>query len=85
MSTPSGIECANAIDVTSAFELLTPQEARVLRHLAEGSFNKEIAFQIGIKETTVKAHVSAVLRKLKCANRTQAAIFYRESQASQEH
>lgn len=51
---------------------LTPRQAKVLRLVCEGRFNKEIAFELAISEATVKAHVSAVLRKLRVHSRTQA-------------
>ncbi len=54
---------------------LTPQQTRVLTMLAEGLLNKQIAFELGVSEATVKAHVSAVLQKLGVDSRTQAVIF----------
>ena len=42
--------------------------------LRQGLLNKQIAFDLGVGETTVKAHVSEILRKLKVASRTQAVI-----------
>lgn len=53
---------------------LTPQQTRVLTMLAEGLLNKQIAFELGVSEATVKAHVSAVLQKLGVDSRTQAVI-----------
>jgi DNA-binding NarL/FixJ family response regulator len=53
---------------------LTPQQVRVLMMLGEGLLNKQIAFQLGVSEATVKAHVSAVLQKLRVESRTQAVI-----------
>jgi DNA-binding NarL/FixJ family response regulator len=53
---------------------LTPQQRRVLELLVTGKLNKEIAFELDIAETTVKAHVSSVLHKLKVYSRTQAVI-----------
>ncbi len=53
---------------------LTPQQLRVLNMLRDGLLNKQIAFELDVGETTVKAHVSEVLRKLKVISRTQAAI-----------
>lgn len=57
---------------------LTPQEGRVLEHLAEGVSNREIAERVGTTEKTVKNHVSTILRKLGLENRTQAALFMAE-------
>ena len=53
---------------------LTPQQLRVLLLLAEGLLNKQIADQLGLAENTVKIHVTAVLHKLECRSRTQAAV-----------
>lgn len=53
---------------------LTPQQLRVLSMLRQGLLNKQIAHELGVGETTVKAHVSEILRKLDVASRTQAVI-----------
>ncbi len=53
---------------------LTPQQMRVLAMLGEGLLNKQIAFELGVSEATIKAHVSAVLLKLEVDSRTQAVI-----------
>lgn len=57
---------------------LTPQQYRVLELVARGRLNKQIAAELAIEETTVKAHVSAALAKLGVRNRTQASIVFRE-------
>ena len=54
--------------------LLTPQQVRVLMMLSEGLLNKQIAYELGVSEATVKAHVSAILQKLRVDSRTQAVI-----------
>jgi len=51
---------------------LTPREIDVLRRLAQGQANKQIAAQLGITERTVKFHVSSIFRKLDASNRTEA-------------
>jgi len=51
---------------------LTPQQKIILNHIIEGSANKQIAYALNLSESTVKAHVSAVLRKLGVGSRTQA-------------
>jgi len=56
-------------------EKLTTRETEVLRLLAEGKANKEIAVSLNISETTVKSHVSNVLMKLGLTSRTQAALY----------
>ena len=53
---------------------LTPQQLRVLLGMAEGKLNKQIAFEMGIAEQTVKDHVTVILRKLGATNRTQAVL-----------
>lgn len=53
---------------------LTPQQVRVLLCIADGLLNKQIAHQLGLAENTVKVHVTAVLKKLECHSRTQAAV-----------
>lgn len=57
---------------------LTPQQLRVLNMLTEGKLNKQIAYELDVTEATVKAHVSAILRKLGVHSRTQAVIIARE-------
>jgi DNA-binding NarL/FixJ family response regulator len=56
-------------------EKLTDRETEVLRLLAEGKANKEIARELSISETTVKTHVSNILMKLDVPSRTQAALY----------
>ncbi|WP_140719652.1 MULTISPECIES: LuxR C-terminal-related transcriptional regulator [Gammaproteobacteria] len=53
---------------------LTPQQFRVLLCLADGLLNKQIAHELGLAENTVKVHVTAILKKLDCYSRTQAAV-----------
>jgi DNA-binding NarL/FixJ family response regulator len=53
---------------------LTPQQVRVLMMLSAGLLNKQIAYELGVSEATVKAHVSAILQKLGVDSRTQAVI-----------
>lgn len=55
-------------------EKLTEREMDVLRLLAQGKANKEIAFSLNVGETTVKSHVSNILMKFNVQSRTQAAI-----------
>lgn len=57
---------------------LTQGELRVFQLLAKGKSNKIIAYELGIKESTVKAHITAILRKLRVFSRTQAVIAARE-------
>jgi len=55
-------------------EALTDRETEVLRLLARGKANKQIASELFVEEKTVKAHVSSILRKLGVHSRTQAAL-----------
>jgi two-component system, NarL family, nitrate/nitrite response regulator NarL len=54
---------------------LTAREVDILRQLVRGGSNKVIAHELGISEATVKVHLKSLLRKLRVANRTQAAIW----------
>ncbi|WP_139973378.1 MULTISPECIES: response regulator transcription factor [Brucella/Ochrobactrum group] len=77
--TPPDIELDHSHDpeieaVIARLRTLTPQQTRVLTMLAEGLLNKQIAYELGVSEATVKAHVSAVLQKLGVDSRTQAVI-----------
>lgn len=56
-------------------DTLTKRELEVLKLLAEGLFNKEIAFTLAISEKTVKNHVSNIFKKINVSDRTQAAVF----------
>ncbi|GIL01739.1 MAG: DNA-binding response regulator [Alphaproteobacteria bacterium] len=77
--TPANV-AADAEEDSEFFELaerlrtLTPQQSKVLGMLGEGLLNKQIAYELGVSEATVKAHVSAVLLKLGVDSRTQAVI-----------
>jgi len=54
---------------------VTPREAQVLRHIALGLSNREIASSLGISVETVKEHVQNILRKIEAVDRTQAAVW----------
>ena len=62
------------LDVAQRLGDLTPQQFRVLMMLADGLLNKQIAFELDISEATVKAHMTAIFRKLDVSNRTQAVL-----------
>jgi DNA-binding NarL/FixJ family response regulator len=79
MWTPPDVELAGEADADSAAVIqrlatLTPQQVRVLMMLLTGLLNKQIAYELGVSEATVKAHVSAILQKLGVESRTQAVI-----------
>ncbi|GAB1480703.1 response regulator transcription factor [Paracoccaceae bacterium] len=59
--------------------LLTRQQARILQLICEGKLNKQIAYDLNIAETTVKAHVTAIMRKLGVLSRTQAVLIAKEA------
>ncbi|SMD18910.1 response regulator transcription factor [Rhizobium sp. RU36D] len=61
-------------DLINRLRTLTPQQSRVLGMLGEGLLNKQIAYELGVSEATIKAHVSAILLKLNVDSRTQAVI-----------
>ena len=68
---------SRATDETALVERLqslTPQQFRVLMMIAEGLLNKQIAYELEVSEATIKAHVTAILRKLAVQNRTQAVL-----------
>jgi DNA-binding NarL/FixJ family response regulator len=65
-------------DFESKLGKLTPSELRVLELMSEGCANKMIAFELNIKESTVKTHVTSLLRKLDVFNRTQAVLTAKE-------
>lgn len=61
--------------VASGASRLSPRERDILREIASGASNKEIARTLRIAETTVKIHVQHILRKLNLTSRVQAAVF----------
>jgi DNA-binding NarL/FixJ family response regulator len=79
--TPSGYHAprANAqsdddLRIARRIADLTPQQFRVLGMLCSGLLNKQIAYELDVSEATVKAHVTAILRKLGVTTRTQAVL-----------
>ncbi|WDE00699.1 response regulator transcription factor [Thalassomonas actiniarum] len=64
---------------------LTPQQYTVLELIADGQLNKQIAYRLNIRETTVKKHVSAILAKFEINNRTQAGIAFQQLNAAHHH
>lgn len=76
---PMGGTRADAVQRLSS---LTNQQARILELICEGRLNKQIAFELSIAETTVKAHVTAIMRKLGVQSRTQAVLVAQEAKFS---
>jgi DNA-binding NarL/FixJ family response regulator len=77
---PNGASSAMARRLAS----LTPQQIRVLMMLSQGLLNKQIAYELGVSEATVKAHVSAIFQKLGVESRTQAVILATKIETAQE-
>lgn len=69
-----GVDDPETADLMRRLASLTPQQVRVLTMLSDGLLNKQIAYELGVSEATVKAHVSAILQKLGVESRTQAVI-----------
>ncbi|CUS41178.1 Transcriptional regulator, LuxR family [hydrothermal vent metagenome] len=63
-----------AMDLAVRLATLTPQQFRVLTMMADGMLNKQIAYDLEVSEATIKAHVTAIFRKLGVRTRTQAVI-----------
>jgi len=86
--TPPDVDLSTAADddtrdLVAKLSTLTPQQVRVLMMLSEGLLNKQIAYELGVSEATVKAHVSAILQKLGVESRTQAVIAAAKIEAGQ--
>lgn len=62
-------------DTDELFVPLSPREMEILEHVTRGLSNKEIAYKLGISHQTVKNHMTAILRKLRVDDRTQAAVY----------
>src|SRR5690606_3536019 len=67
-----------AREASAGLASLTPQQFRVLTMVCEGLLNKQIAYQLNVSEATVKAHVTAIFRKLGVRTRTQAALLLQQ-------
>ncbi|PWR02646.1 DNA-binding response regulator [Meridianimarinicoccus roseus] len=74
-----GAQGAEPDDAVSRLSSLTNQQARILRLICDGKLNKQIAFDLSIAETTVKAHVTAIMRKLGVQSRTQAVLIAQQA------
>ena len=64
-----------APDSEDLFVPLSPREMEILEYVTRGLSNKEIAYKLGISHQTVKNHMTAILRKLRVDDRTQAAVY----------
>jgi DNA-binding NarL/FixJ family response regulator len=65
---PSAAACAIAA--------LTPAQGRVLAAVATGKLNKQIAFELGVSESTIKSHLFSIFKKIGVSNRTQASLLF---------
>ncbi|HCH4659627.1 TPA: response regulator transcription factor [Vibrio parahaemolyticus] len=77
---PEGLITNNAAcnDLAEKIAALTPQQYKVLGMLSDGLLNKQIAYELNVSEATIKAHMTAIFRKLGVKNRTQAVIMLTE-------
>jgi DNA-binding NarL/FixJ family response regulator len=71
---PTDADASRDSDLASRVASLTRQQLRVLQMVRQGMLNKQIAHELSVGETTVKAHVSEIMRKLNVVSRTQAVI-----------
>lgn len=71
-------------DAASRVATLTPQQFRVLTMLNDGKLNKQMAWELGVSESTVKAHMTAIMHKLGVSNRTQVALVASQLAIDQE-
>ena len=76
-SPPAALEAPASVEPMAdpGIARLSPRERDILREIARGASNKEIARTLQIAETTVKIHVQHILRKLNLTSRVQAAVF----------
>jgi len=77
---PPGVAASGAMldpeeeDMARRVSELTPQQYRVLTMVCNGLLNKQIAYELEVSEATIKAHMTAILRKLGAQSRTQAVL-----------
>lgn len=65
---------ASELALAERMAKLTPQQFKVLMMMSQGLLNKQIAYDLGVSEATIKAHVTAIMNKLGVSNRTQAVL-----------
>nr|WP_086938084.1 response regulator transcription factor [Thaumasiovibrio occultus] len=76
-------ENAEVAELESKIATLTPQQRNVLNMLNDGLLNKQIAYELNVSEATIKAHMTAIFRKLGVKNRTQAVILLQQLSLSE--
>lgn len=72
-------------ELSARISSLTPAQRRVLSGLSDGLLNKQIAYEMGISTATVKAHMTAIFRKLHANNRTQALLIFKSATHIDDH
>lgn len=75
----------NSSEITQQIASLTQQQHRILMMFAQGLLNKQIAYELHVSEATIKAHATAIFKKLNVRNRTQAVIALGTLDISQPH
>ena len=70
------------LDAIDNIALLTPTQLKVLMKMTDGLLNKQIAYDMGISEATVKSHVTAIFKKLHVRTRTQAVVIAKQLEVS---
>jgi DNA-binding NarL/FixJ family response regulator len=75
LSPEAAARLVREVKIPGSPEALTERETAVLRLVARGHANKQVARELGIREQTVKTHVSNILGKLQLQSRTQAALY----------
>lgn len=81
---PNMIGLSKIDTVSHKIAQLTPQQLKVLTMIAKGDLNKQIAYQLNVKESTIKTHISEIFKKLGIINRTQAALFIQPLELNNE-
>lgn len=89
VSWPASADSAGPISeqeqtVSEQLASLTPQQFRVLTMVCDGLLNKQIAWELNVSEATIKAHVTAIFRKLGVRTRTQAALLLQQMELTQK-
>ena len=69
-----GLQKRHRMEIAERVASLTQQQYRILMMFAEGMLNKQISYELNVSEATIKAHATAIFRKLDVRNRTQAVI-----------
>ena len=79
LAAPGEARTGEGVEALRRLRSLTPQQGRILALICDGKLNKQIAWELSIAEATVKAHVTAIMRKLGVQSRTQAVLVAREA------